>query len=559
MNAITIFVISIVALFMGYIFYGGWLAKTWGINPNKKTPAVKSNDNDDYVPTERGILFGHHFSSIAGASPISGPVQAAIFGWVPVVLWIVLGGIFFGAAQDFSSLFASIRNNGKSLVAITEKNVGKYGKQLFLIFALFTMLFLIASFIDIVASAFEGQAADGTKLVQSGASATASMLFIAASLVFGFFTHRLRSNFIVSSFLGVLLIVLCIALGLYFPLYFSKTTWIIVLLIYMFFAAITPVWVLLQPRDYLNAFLLYGMCFFAIVGIFYKHPQMQLAPFYGFNIAGEALFPVLFITVTCGAISGFHSLICSGTTAKQVKSEKDIKFIGFGGMILESIIALVVIIVVGAFFDQSNIYKAVPPVIFANALVNISAGFGIDTSVVYTVIMLSISALAFTTLDTSARLVRYLLQEYFQDFSNKFIQTKLTNPYIVTAIIVVFSGILALGGYKAIWPLFGTVNQLLAALALLTVSVWLERMGKKYKMLIFPMIFMLSVALVALMILLYNNIVSLVGGFGTFFKEGIQIISIIALIFLAINLILDSIRALWGFYRERKTIEDKYK
>ena len=426
MNAITIFVISIVALFMGYIFYGGWLAKTWGINPNKKTPAVKSNDNDDYVPTERGILFGHHFSSIAGASPISVPVQAAILvgcRWCCGLCW---ADIWCGTGFFFFVYPFAITENP---VAITEK-CREIRKTTVLIFALFTMLFLIASFIDIVASAFEGLAADGTKLAQNGASATASMLFIFASLIFGFFTHRLRSNFIVSSFFGVLLIVLCIALGLYFPLYFSKTTWIIVLLIYMFFAAITPVWVLLQPRDYLNAFLLYGMCFFAIVGIFYKHPQMQLAPFYGFNIAGEALFPVLFITVTCGAISGFHSLICSGTTAKQVKSEKDIKFIGFGGMILESIIALVVIIVVGAFFDQSNIYKAVPPVIFANALVNISAGFGIDTSVVYTVIML-ISALAFTTLDIIRKIGQVFAARIFQDFSNKFIQTKLTNPRLL--------------------------------------------------------------------------------------------------------------------------------
>lgn len=559
MNSVSVFLIAIVLLLIGYVLYGGWLAKTWGIDANKKTPAEKSRDDDDYVPTDRWVLFGHHFSSIAGASPISGPVQAAIFGWLPVVLWIVLGGIFFGAAQDFSSLFASVRNNGKSLVTITEKNVGKYGKQLFLLFALFTMLFLIASFVDIVASAFEGFAADGTKLAANGSSATASMLFIFVSLIFGIITHRSKYNPVVSVILGIVFISACIAFGIYFPLYFSKTTWIIVLLAYMFFASITPIWILLQPRDYLNAFLLYGMCLFAVVGLFFHHPTMQLPAFRGFIVAGESLFPVLFITVTCGAISGFHGLVSSGTSAKQIKNEKDIKIVGFGGMILESIIAVIVIIVVSAYFDQNNIYKAVPPVIFANALVSVSAGFGIAPDVVYTVVMLSISALAFTTLDTSARLVRYLLQEYFQDVEDTQLKSKLTNPYIATAITVAISGVLALGGYKAIWPLFGTVNQLLAALALLTVAVWLGRMGKRHNVLIVPMVFMLAVALTALMILLYGNIVSLVGGLGTFLQKGLQIIAIIALIFLAINLILNSIRALWGFYRERKIIENKYK
>ncbi len=558
MSAIIILLISILLLLIGYIFYGGWLVKIWGIDPKRKTPAEAICDDKDYIPTNNSVLFGHHFASIAGAGPINGPIQAAIFGWLPVVLWIIIGGIFFGGAQDLSSLFTSIRNNGKSIIYITETKLGKYGKQLFFIFALFTLLFLNASFIDIVSSSFNGFTITGGQVIENGSAATASILFIIISLIFGKILHKNKFNLIFSSVLGIILISLCIIVGLYYPLYLNKTAWIIILMIYVFFASITPVWILLQPRDFLNSCLLYAMCILAIIGVLFTNPKMSLPAFTGFNIAGQHLFPMLFIIVACGAISGFHSLVCSGTTSKQIKSESNIKHIGFGAMIIESIIAIIAIVVVGSFFNQNNIYQATTSIIFANSVANLSANIGLDTNAIYTIIMLAISALVLTTLDTATRLARYLIQEFYQDNRIKKFKKLFSNSYTATIITVLISGLLAFGGIKSTWLLFGTVNQLLAAIAMLTISVWLGSKGKNNIVLIFPMSFMLVAAISSLILLLYNNIVKLVAGMGTFLKEGIQVIIIIFLIFLSINLTVNCLKILLDFSKKRKRIR-KYK
>jgi len=558
MKSIKILIISVVVLFAGYIFYGRYLEKSLKIDPKRKTPADINRDDNDYIPTDTPVLFGHHFASIAGAGPINGPIQAAVFGWLPVVMWIVFGGIFFGAVQDFSSLFASIRNKGKSIAYVAEKSIGKYAKQLFYIFALFTLIFLNASFIDLVAASFCGFNVSGAKIVENASSGSASLYFIVMSLLFGIVFHKNKNNIVALLATGAVFIFICIILGVYYPIYLNKTVWIIILMIYIFVASIMPVWILLQPRDFLNSCLLYAMFIFAIIGIAVENPQMSLEAFTGYSVAGESLFPVLFITISCGAISGFHSLVCSGTTSKQIKSEKNIKVLGFGGMIIECIIAIVAIIIAGSFFNQSTIYHYAPFIIFSSGVSSLFGNTNINPQTIYILTMLAISTFALTTLDTTTRLARYLIQEFSSDIENSKLMNKISNQYVATFLTVGLSGFLAFGGYKNIWALFGTVNQLLAAIAMLTVSVWLGRKGKKNIILIIPMSFMLIAAISSLIFLLYNNMVKLVGGMGIFMKEGIQAILIVILIFFAVQLTVSCIKLLIDFRYKRKKIERKY-
>lgn len=559
MRAVLILAISILILLAGYTFYGKWLCKVWGIDSNRKTPSEIYRDEIDYIPTDTRVLFGHHFASIAGAGPINGPIQAAIFGWAPVVLWIVLGGIFFGAVQDVSSLLASVRNYGKSLAYISEKSIGRYAKQLFYVFALFALLFLNASFIDMVASSYNGFNSNGIKVLENASSGTASIMFVFMSLIFGFAFHRNKNN---GNFLlliiGAVFIFICIAMGISFPVYLNKNTWMIIIIAYIFAASITPVWILLQPRDFLNSCLLYAIFIIAAAGIIFLNPQMHLPAFNGFNAAGDSLFPMLFITVSCGAISGFHSLVCSGTTSKQIKSEADIKILAFGGMVVECVIAVIAIIVAGCVFNQSTMYKSAPFIIFSQAMASLFAKAGLNTNTIYIITMLTISAFALTTLDTTTRLARYLIQEFSSDIKSETIKKRISNQYIATALTVAITGILAFGGFKNIWSLFGTVNQLLAAIALLTVSVWLGSKGKKIFILIIPMAFMLIAAITSLILLLYNNIVKLVGGMGTFIREGIQTFLIVLLIYFAIKLTANCFKALLDYRSKKKKIERKY-
>ncbi|MEL7569736.1 MAG: carbon starvation CstA family protein [Eubacteriaceae bacterium] len=559
MRAVLILAISILILLAGYTFYGKWLCKVWGIDSKRKTPSEIYRDEIDYIPTDTRVLFGHHFASIAGAGPINGPIQAAIFGWAPVVLWIVLGGIFFGAVQDVSSLLASVRNYGKSLAYISEKSIGRYAKQLFYVFALFALLFLNASFIDMVASSYNGFNSNGIKVLENASSGTASIMFVFMSLIFGFAFHRNKNN---GNFLlliiGAVFIFICIAMGISFPVYLNKNTWMIIIIAYIFAASITPVWILLQPRDFLNSCLLYAIFIIAAAGIIFLNPQMHLPAFNGFNAAGDSLFPMLFITVSCGAISGFHSLVCSGTTSKQIKSEADIKILAFGGMVVECVIAVIAIIVAGCVFNQSTMYKSAPFIIFSQAMASLFAKAGLNTNTIYIITMLTISAFALTTLDTTTRLARYLIQEFSSDIKSETIKKRISNQYIATALTVAITGILAFGGFKNIWSLFGTVNQLLAAIALLTVSVWLGSKGKKIFILIIPMAFMLIAAITSLILLLYNNIVKLVGGMGTFIREGIQTFLIVLLIYFAIKLTANCFKALLDYRSKKKKIERKY-
>ena len=499
MSASILIIVSVCAFFLAYITYGAFLAKKLGLDPTKQTPAHSRRDGVDYVPARAPVLLGHHFASIAGAAPIIGPVTAAAFGWVPVALWIIFGGIFMGAVHDFTSLVASIRHGGRSIGEIINDNVGPTGKRLFGIFAWLTLVLIIAVFAIVIANTF----------VAVPAAGSASVLFMIIAVVFGFTVYRGKASLAVSSAIGIVFLVVAIWLGNMFPLALSFDTWVIVLFIYAFIASVTPVWILLQPRDYLNSFLLYGMIAGALIGLLISNPTIQLPAYSGFKTGLGYLFPVLFVTVACGAISGFHSLVASGTTAKQLDKETDARVIGYGGMLIECVLAIIAIIT-AAVLVQDNYVEAMkaggPVALFSAGVGGFLAKLGLSQQVGTSFAALVVSAFALTTLDTATRLARFIFQEFFtevnQDSEDAVSSAKggvLSNMFVGTGISVFFGALLALSGeWNKIWPIFGSANQLLAALALLAVSVWLARMGKDNRFTKYPMVFMFLVTLSAL-------------------------------------------------------------
>ena len=568
MNGFLILVIAIVLFLVAYVTYGAWLCKQWGIDPKRKTPAVEKNDGNDYVPASPAVLLGHHFSSIAGAGPITGPIQAAFFGWVPVLLWIVIGGIFFGGVQDFSALFASLRHDGKTIGEVIEKHIGRKSKLIFNIFVFLVLLLVVAAFGDIVAGTFasvpatvnqetymvEGvlnqEAYDAAVAVadqnarSAGSVATASLLFIPLAVLFGLLQRR-NNNTLVNTVVGVALLCGCIAAGINFPIMgVSKDKWMMITLVYIFIASVAPVWILLQPRDYLNSFLLYGIIILAVVGIGVARPGMTIPAFNGFVVNGKPIFPVLFITIACGAISGFHSLIASGTTSKQLTSEKDAKLIGYGGMLIECVLAVITLVAVGsAVGQQMQTSGATPAAIFSRGIASFAATIGLPETTCATVIALAYSAFCLTSLDSATRLGRMIFQELFQDASAS-VKKVFENKYVATLITVVLSAILARAGYQKIWPLFGAANQLVAVPAFLACAVWFKHMGKNNKMFLIPMFFMLAATMTSLVMSFCTNVSLLMAGTGAFGKEGLQCIIIVPVIILAIILVIDGLKEL---------------
>ncbi len=551
MSAILILIIGIALLVVGYFTYGSYLAKTWGIDDSKETPAHTMQDGNDYVPAKAPVLLGHHFSSIAGAGPINGPIQAAVFGWVPVLIWIVVGGIFFGGVQDFSALFASIRHKGQSIGTVIEANIGAKAKRLFIIFSYLTLLLVVAAFASIVAGTFNGFNADGTKNVTNGTAAMISMLFIVISILFGFFVYRKNAPLGVSTVIGILGIVAIIAIGLNVQIFVSQKAWMWIIGVYILIASVTPVWILLQPRDYLSSFLLYGMMIAAVVGIFASNPTMNLPAFTGFkSMTGQPLFPVLFITVACGAISGFHSLVGSGTTAKQLNRESDAKLIGYGGMLIECALAVIALIAVGFLSTADKIAEGTPTQVFASGLATMINSLGATDlyDTVYALIILSVSAFALTSLDTATRLARYMFQEFFlkegetvEDLTG--VRKTLANPYVATAITVVIGIAMGMGGYSKIWPLFGAANQLLAGLALLAAAAWLGNAGKNNKMFLFPMAFMLVATITSLVITAVSKWGAIFSGAGDL-GAWLQGIFAVVLMVLAVDLAIEGVKTL---------------
>ncbi|HLT56910.1 MAG TPA: carbon starvation protein A [Bacillota bacterium] len=496
MSGIVLMVIAAIIFIVAYFTYGRYLEKKLQVDPNRKTPAIEMADGVDYVAAKKPVLLGHHFATIAGGGPIVGPITAAVFGWIPAVLWIILGSIFFGGVHDYGSLQASIRHRAQSIGTIIKEYIGKRGQTLFLSFSIATLILIVGVFCVLVADTFEA----------TPAAATASLLFIAVAMIFGFVVNQLRVNFIGASIIGVVVMFLCVWLGILFPIQLSAPTWIVVLLIYAYVASILPVWVLLQPRDYLNSYLLYGMMLGGFIGILFANPTIELAGFTGFyNDTLGPLFPILFITIACGAISGFHSLVASGTTAKQLDNEKNGKFIAYGGMLIEGFLAVIVVISVaylttGAFTDR--LAEAGGPIpTFALGLAHFMSSFGLPEATGVTFVSLAASAFLMTTLDSATRLGKYAVQEFAEGRSKFF-----HNHHIATLVIVAGAGALAFSGTWAdLWPLFGSANQMLGALALLAISTWLVRRGVKSLFTLIPMVFMFVLTLSALAVLMYQN------------------------------------------------------
>jgi carbon starvation protein len=555
MSSLTILLGSIVIFVVAYLTYVSWLAMTCVLDPGKATQAQTLYDGGvDYVPAKAPVLLGHHFASIAGAGPINGPIQAAVFGWVPVFLWIVIGGIFFGAVQDFSSIFVSIRHKGQSLGEVIEENISHRCKILFSVFAWLVLLLVVAAFADIVASSFNGNVADAVLAKANGSVATASLLFIPLAVVFGFLVYRKNAPLWIATIAGVILLAICVAVGLWAPIRLSKGFWLWFIFAYIIVASVTPVWILLQPRDYLNSFLLYFMMIAAIIGIIGTNPTVNIPMSTGWfanNANKWPMFPFLFITVACGAISGFHSIVGSGTTSKQLDNEKDAKMIGYGGMLIECVLAVISLLTIAS-LGYEGAKGMAPPVIFASAIRNffVNMGFGgWAADVTYTVILLAISAFALTSLDTATRLGRFIFQELFtsKDPNSK---NPLKNMYVSTVVTVFFGGVLCLGGYQNIWPLFGACNQLVAVPAFLAAATYLGRKGKNNKMFYIPTIFMMAACATSLILSFLANVRVLATGQGKIFVQGLQCAVIVPIFVLALLLMIEGFQTLAKIARE---------
>lgn len=586
MNSGLLLIVAIVVLACGFVFYGGWLEKTWGVDPDRPTPAHTLEDGVDYCPAKAPVLMGHHFSSIAGAGPINGPIQAAVFGWVPVMCWILIGGVFAGGLHDFGALFASIRHDGKSMGEVIGDVMGPAAKRLFLVFGYLTLLLVVAAFAAIVASTFgntsaAGQPITGDALDANLTTATISLLFIVMAIIFGFAVYRRGASLGVASIIGVIGIGITIVIGLnWHPFNFSYTTWMIVLGAYIMIASVTPVWILLQPRDYLSSFLLYFMLGVGIIAVIGSaatgNGHMTMPAFGGWTavsnglMTGGTLFPALFITIACGACSGFHSLVSSGTTSKQINNEKDARTIGYGAMLIECVVATISVCAVSFVWKDASLPieqvqdrlaagLTSPTAVFAKGISGMIGTFGVSAATVkvfYQMLILAVSVFCLTSLDTATRLARYMFQEFWlkegenvKDATGT--KKLLTNMYFSTAITVVIGIALGLRGYATIWPLFGAANQLLAALGLLGVCAWLGKVGKNNKMFYVPMVFMLVVTLTSLVQTIKAKIAALGAGAAALKAAGttsgavtLQVVIAVILVILAVILAVMAFKAL---------------
>ena len=563
MNTLVIVLIAAVVLVCAYAGYGRWLAKTWGVDPNAKTPAVRLEDGKDYVPTNGWTVFAHQFSSIAGAGPVTGAIQAAAFGWLPVLLWVLIGGVFFGAVTDFGALYASVKNDGKSMGLLIEKYIGKTGRKLFLLFCWLFCGIVIAAFADMVAGTFNAFDADGAQVeaaFTNGSAGMVSIMFMVFAVVFGFIQKKFNFSGWREAVIGIVFIVLSFAVGMNCPLVFGKAAWSYITFVYIFFAAVLPMWMLKQPRDYMTTFMFVAMIVGAVLGLIVNHPVMNLPVFTGFNNAKlGTMFPILFVTVACGAVSGFHSLVSSGTSSKTVSNEKDMLKVGYGAMILESLLAVIALCVAGAAAAADGTpADGTPFQIFSRGVASFFVGFGLDQHFASVFMTMCVSALALTSLDAVARIGRMSFQELFSvdDMEHAEGWRKLLcNVYFSTIITLVFGFILTKIGYANIWPLFGSANQLLSALVLATLCVFLKVTGRNNKMIFPPLIIMLCVTFTALV----QRLIAMVKAISTaasvtipagettwgavFIANGLQLILAVLLIVLGLNIVVHSFKA----------------
>ena len=568
MNTLVIVLIAAVLLTAAYVFYGRWLSKKWGIDPKAETPAHKFEDGQDYVPTDGWVVFAHQFSSIAGAGPVTGAIQAAVFGWVPVFLWIILGGIFFGAVTDFGALYASVKNEGKSMGLLIEQYIGKTGKKLFLLFCWLFTLIVTAAFADMVAGTFNAyETIDGVTSLSAaatvnGAAGSISLLFIAFAVVFGLIQKKAQFHGWKQTLLGLVCTVAAFVIGMNCPLITTKANWSYMVFAYIFLAAVLPMWLLMEPRDLMTTFMFAGMIIGAVVGLLVAHPAMNLAPYTGFhNEKSGDLFPILFVTVACGAVSGFHSLVSSGTSSKAITNEKDMPKVGFGAMLLESLLAVLALCVAGAAASADGTPAAGTPfAIFSSGVAGFLEMFGIPVYAAQCFMTMCVSALALTSLDSVARIGRMSFQELFSvdDMEHAEGWRKLLcNKYFATVITLVCGYILTQIGYSNIWPLFGSANQLLSALVLITLCVFLRVTGRENRTLLVPLVVMLCVTFTALVERCIALVKAYNAGTAVFMVEGLQLIIAVLLMVLGVIIVVHSGKVLFSKSTASKTENDK--
>ena len=576
MNTLVIVLIAAVVLVCAYAGYGRWLAKTWGIDPNAKTPAVRLEDGKDYVPTNGWTVFAHQFSSIAGAGPVTGAIQAAAFGWLPVLLWVLIGGVFFGAVTDFGALYASVKNDGKSMGLLIEKYIGKTGRKLFLLFCWLFCGIVIAAFADMVAGTFnayvttDGVTSLSDAAVTNGSAGMVSIMFMVFAVIFGLIQKKFNFSGWKEAVIGIVFIVLSFVIGMNCPLIFGKAAWSYITFVYIFFAAVLPMWLLKQPRDYMTTFMFGAMIAGAVIGLVVAHPTMNLPVFTGFNNEKlGTMFPILFVTVACGAVSGFHGLVSSGTSSKTVENEKDMLKVGYGAMVLESLLAVLALCVAGAAAAADGTPASGTPFqIFSRGVAGFFEMFGVPVSVATVFMTMCVSALALTSLDAVARIGRMSFQELFSvdDMQHAEGWRKLLcNTYFSTFVTLAFGFLLTQIGYANIWPLFGSANQLLSALVLVTLCVFLKVTGRSNKMLFPPLVIMLCVTFTALV----QRVMAMVKAIRTaaavgipagettwgavFIANGLQLIIGVLLIVLGISIVVTSVKS----YRASKLNSEK--
>ena len=567
MNTLVIVLIAAVVLFGAYVFYGRWLANKWGIDPKAKTPAVEFNDGKDFVPTNGWTVFSHQFSSIAGAGPVTGAIQAAAFGWLPVLLWVLIGGVFFGAVADFGALYASVKNKGKSMGMLIEKYIGKTGRKLFLIFSWIFCCIVVAAFADMVAGTFNAYTVTDAGVTELAAAATTngaagmiSIMFMVFAVVLGLIQKKFNLTGWKEAVVGIVCIVASFAIGMNCPLIFGKAAWSYITFVYIFFAAVLPMWLLKQPRDYMTTFMFICMIAGAVVGLVVAHPTMNLPVFTGFtNEKLGTMFPILFVTVACGAVSGFHSLVSSGTSSKTIENEKDMPKVGYGAMVLESLLAVLALCVAGAAAAADGTPAAGTPFqVFSSGVAGFFEMFGVPVYVATAFMTMCVSALELTSLDAVARIGRMSFQELFSvdDMEHAEGWRKLfCNVYFSTVITLAFGFLLTKIGYANIWPLFGSANQLLSALVLITLCVFLKVTGRSNKMIFPPLIIMLCVTFTALVQRFLAMVKAISAAASTaipagettwgavFIANGLQLILAVLLIVLGLTIVIHSFKS----------------
>ena len=530
--------IAIVVLAVGYFGYAKWLEKTWGIDLKRPTPAVSKNDGKDFSPASRWTVFAHQFTSITGAGPVTGPIIAAMFGWLPALLWMMVGGVFFGAVQDFAALYASVKNGGRSIGMIIEDYVGRTGRRLFLLFCWLFTLLVIAAFCDMVANTFNGFSKTGAELMPNAAAASISLLYMFVAVLFGLYLKYCKPSAGVQFVVGVVLMVAMLAVGIAFPIYADALTWRYVVFAYLFAASVMPMWLLKTPRDYLSMFLLIGMIVCGVAGVCIQNPTINMPAYVGFTVKNMDLFPILFVTVACGAVSGFHSLVSSGTSSKMVASEGDMRLVGYGSMCVEVVLGVVSLIVVCAAANNGVLPAGTPFQTFSHSVASfLTTIFGVPQQIAACILTMCVSALALTSVDAVARIGRMSLQELFtpsEGEEKNAVQKLFTNTVFSTVLTLLGGYALCIAGYMSIWPLFGSANQLLSALVLTGLAVFLKSTGRKGWMLYGPMAIMFVVTMTALIEQIIKIFGAISAGNFVLMVHGLQLVVAVALIVLAL-------------------------